>query len=232
MITDVSSVQTVPLQKIQRNKAPDERAGAVRYAVLQRLAPAMRHHMVVNLQPIGMIYELMEHRVSHQRGDVHELHEGACKISRFAKAALSSCVDVMTWLERDMSAMTSVAEGVGESVALLGRPFGFMGFKLVNEVKNSDCRVPRDAIRYTLTSALLAAVDCAEVPADVLLQSKLGERDLAISVTVIECPHERIKQPFEESYRRLDWDDVEAVANAESVGFARHQEGATLFFPL
>ncbi|NNU44225.1 hypothetical protein [Ramlibacter montanisoli] len=42
--------------------APAE-AEAARYALLRRLAPSFRHHLVVNLQPIGMIYEVMERRL-------------------------------------------------------------------------------------------------------------------------------------------------------------------------
>ena len=38
-------------------------AEAARYALLRRLAPSMRHHLVVNLQPIGMIYEVMDRRL-------------------------------------------------------------------------------------------------------------------------------------------------------------------------
>ncbi len=40
------------------------RVEAARYALLRRLAFAMRHHMVVHLQPIGMSTELMERRLN------------------------------------------------------------------------------------------------------------------------------------------------------------------------
>jgi hypothetical protein len=213
----------------QRN-LHDDRADAVRYAVLQRIAPAIRHDMVVNLQPIGMIYELMEHRVATRREDVGELQESTAKMSRFAKAALASCVDSVTWLERDPAALVPLAEGVGESVAMLGRTFGFMGFTLVNRVGGIECVVPRDALRHTLTAALLAAIDTAPCPSDVVLALEAGAHDLALSLEVVARPGQRVLQPFLENYRRLNWDDVEAVASTESVGFAHHAEGATLFF--
>lgn len=217
-------------REVQRRSLHDDRADAIRYAVLQRIAPAIRHDMVVNLQPIGMIYELMEHRVATRREDMVALQESTAKMSRFAKAALASCVDSVTWLERDPAAMISLAEGVGESVAMLGRTFGFMGFTLVNRVGGTACRVPRDALRHTLTSALLAAIDTAPCPSDVILASEAGAHDLALSLDVVARPGQRVLQPFQESYRRLDWEDVEAVASTESVGFVHHGEGATLFF--
>lgn len=219
-------------ERNQQRHALDDRADTVRYALMQRIAPAMRHNMVANLQPIGMIYEFMEHRMAHERGDILEVRESAGRISHFAKAALSSCIETMTWLERDSGVMVGVAQAVGESVDMLSRTFGFMGFKIVNEVADGDGRVPRDAIRHTLTAALLAAVDSAEVPSDLILQSKVGEYDLAISLVVAAAPQSgRTLQAFDESCRRLNWDDVEAVAHAEAVGFVRHNEGATLFFP-
>ena len=45
-------------------------AEAARYALLRRLAPSMRHHLVVNLQPIGMIYEVMDRRLSAPEPDL------------------------------------------------------------------------------------------------------------------------------------------------------------------
>lgn len=217
----------------QPHPVPDDRADAVRYAVLQRIAPAMRHHMVANLQPIGMIYELMEHRMANGGADTQALQENVGRISGLAKAAMRSCIEAMTWLERDAGVMIAAAQGVAECVDMLGKTLGFMGFRLVNEVADSDCRVPRDAIRNTLTSALLAAADSARLPSDLILQSRADRHDLAISVVVVAAqPGGRTLQAFEQNCRRLNWDDVEAVAIAEAVGFVRHDEGVTLLFPL
>ena len=52
---------------------PSPRAEAARYALLRRLASSMRHHLVVNLQPIGMIYEVMDRRL---RAPVPDLAPG------------------------------------------------------------------------------------------------------------------------------------------------------------
>jgi hypothetical protein len=220
-------------EKNQQRPVPDDRADAVRYAVLQRIAPAMRHQMVASLQPIGMIYELMEHRMANGGADAQALQENAGRISRLAKAAMLSSIEAMTWLERDSGVMVAVTQGVRESMDMLGKTLGFMGFKLVNEVADSDCRVPRDALRSTLTSALLAAADSARFPSDLILQSRACGHDLAISVLVLAAqPGGRTLQAFEENCRRLNWDDVKAVAMAEAVGFVRHDHGVTLVFPV
>lgn len=84
------------------------RAEAARYALLRRLAPSMRHHLVVNLQPIGMIYEVMERRLRAPQPDLANVHESAQKINGFARAALDSCLDVVTWLAPEESATAPI----------------------------------------------------------------------------------------------------------------------------
>ena len=61
----------------------------------------MRHHLVVNLQPIGMVYEVMDRRLRAAEPDLAEVHDSAHKINGFARAALNSCLDVVTWLAPD-----------------------------------------------------------------------------------------------------------------------------------
>src|SRR5205085_11943583 len=87
-------------------------AEAARYALLRRLAPSMRHHLVVNLQPIGMVYEIMERRLRGPEPKLADIQEGAHKINNLSRAALSSCLDVITWLAPDESARTTAAEGL------------------------------------------------------------------------------------------------------------------------
>ena len=71
---------------------------AARYAVLRRLAPCLRHHMVRPLQPIGLIYGVMHHKLAAAVPDLQAVREEAGKINEFAKAALDECNDMSTWL--------------------------------------------------------------------------------------------------------------------------------------
>ncbi|MDB5938779.1 MAG: hypothetical protein JWP77_1143, partial [Polaromonas sp.] len=70
---------------------------AARYTVLRRLAPCLRHHMVRPLQPIGLIYGVMHHKLSAAQPDLQSVREEAEKINEFAKAALEECMDMGTW---------------------------------------------------------------------------------------------------------------------------------------
>src|SRR5438309_11363958 len=71
---------------------PSPAAEAARYALLRRLAPSMRHHLVVNLQPIGMVYEIMDRRLRAEQPNLADVHEGAQKMNAYARSALAACL--------------------------------------------------------------------------------------------------------------------------------------------
>jgi hypothetical protein len=207
----------------------DDRVDAVRYAVLQRIAPSIRHDIVANLQPIPMIYEVLEHRSGDGALDA-DVKTSATSMNRFAKAALTSCVTALSWLERDEGLMVPAGEAIGESVAMLGRSFVFMGFQLINQVGQPACMVPRDALRHTLTAALLAAIDGADGPSNVLLSSSTHQDRLTLTIRTQAAPAARMLQPYQEECRRLSWDDVQRVAINEQVDFRRDEEATMLQF--
>ena len=62
-------------------------AEAARYALTRRLLPVLRHHMVVHLQPIGMIYEVLERKLSVDTPDLSAVREGLGKINHLARSA-------------------------------------------------------------------------------------------------------------------------------------------------
>lgn len=196
------------------------RAEAARYALLRRLAPSMRHHLVVNLQPIGMICEVMDRRLRAPTPDLASVHDSAHKINGFARAALSSCLDVVTWLAPDQNATTPVADGVRECVGLLATSLGFRGYAIRNEVADLPGAVSRASLRNVLTSALIHATDESPPPADLVLTASAepGGLRLALALRPTDGSHGFAN---EAAYRKLDWADVQALADAESVHMTR-----------
>jgi hypothetical protein len=196
------------------------RAEAARYALLRRLAPSMRHHLVVNLQPIGMIYEVMDRRLRAPTPDLASVHDSAHKINGFARAALNSCLDVVTWLAPDQSATTAVADGVRECVGLLATSLGFRGYAIRNQVAELPGEVCRASLRNVLTSALIHLTDQSPPPADLVLAASAEPGGLRLALTLRPTDG---SQGFanDAGYRKLDWADVQALAHAESVQIQR-----------
>lgn len=199
---------------------PSSLAEAARYALLRRLAPSMRHHLVVNLQPIGMIYEVMDRRLRAAQPDLAEVHDSAHKINGFARAALNSCLDVVTWLAPDDDITTTAAEGVRECLGLLATSLTFRGYALRNEVGAVAGDVRRSAIRSVLTASLIHTTDENPGPADLVLAAEPQPDALVLTLTLKPSDGEQGFSP-EPAYRPIEWRDVEALAAAESARVSR-----------
>ncbi len=195
-------------------------AEAARYALLRRLAPSIRHHLVVNLQPIGMIYEVMDRRLRAPEPDLAEVHEGAHKINGFARAALNSCLDVVTWLAPDEDVNTTAAEGIRECLGLLATSRTFRGYALRNEASAVAVEVRRSAIRNVLTASLINLTDQNAAPAEIVLAAQPRADALVLSLTLRPTDGDQGFSP-EPVYRPIEWTDVEALADAESVRVSR-----------
>jgi hypothetical protein len=203
---------------------------AARYALLRRLAPSMRHHLVVNLQPIGMIYEVMDRRLKAPAPDLAHVQDSAGKINGFAKAALASCVDVVSWLAPDDSAGIAVPEAARECATLLATSLSFRGYALRNEVGEMPGLVRRAAIRHLLAGTLLHCTDRLPAPAELVLTAQPEPEGVLIRVTVRPIDGEQ-GMGTEANYRRITWADVQALAAAEGVPLVREADSLMLRLP-
>ena len=215
-----SPTMTSPTHPAQETPTASQSVEAARYALLRRLAPSMRHHLVVNLQPIGMIYEVMDRRLCAPQPDLAEVRDNAHKINGFARAALDASLDVVTWLAPEEAATVAAADGVRECLSLLATSLTFRGFSLCNQAGSPPGEVPRSAIRTVLTAALLHTSDAVLPPAELVLSVQPDAKALKLVLTVKPSAGEQgfMTQP---PYRRLEWSDVQALAASESVEVTR-----------
>lgn len=209
---------------------PAPQAEAARYALLRRLAPSFRHHLVVNLQPIGMICEVMGRRLRVPTPDLANVQDSAGKISGFAKAALVSSTDVIGWLSPDDAASTNVHEAVRECSTLLATSLSFRGYALRNEVPELPGVVRRAAIRNLLSALLMHSTDHLPAPADLVLTASSEPDGARVGIEVRPTESENNFRG-EPNYRRLEWADVEALAEADAVRIARDGERFELRLP-
>jgi hypothetical protein len=206
-------------------------AEAARYALLRRLAPSMRHHLVVNLQPIGMIYEVMDRRLRAPEPDLGDIHNSAQKINGFARAALHSCLDVVSWLAPEEGAVTTVADGVRDCLSLLATSLTFRGYAVRNETGAMPGEIGRSAMRNVMAAAIIHLTDETPPPAELVLSAQ--GRPTALVLTLILRPTDG-ERGFSTgtTYRDLAWADVEALATAESVQLEREgSQCARLLIP-
>jgi hypothetical protein len=204
---------------------------SARYALLRRLAHAMRHQMVVHLQPIGMVTELLERRLRAATPDLGQVQDGVGKISHLSKAAVQDCLSVIAWMSPEPGGTIALDAGVQEIMALLRSNFSFRGFNLRSEVEAMPQPVGHAAVRMLVPGALLALADTTPAPADLVLSASRGEDVVHLDIRV--GPGEGdASLAGELPYRPLGWHEVEAMARSEDVDLLRTAEGGRLTFPV
>lgn len=209
----------------------EQQVEAARYAVLRRLSPCLRHHMVRPLQPIGLIYGVMHHKLSADVPDLQAVRLEADKINEFSKAAIAESANIGTWMAPEPGDLMDIGAGVRESVGLLATMLHFCGFRLVNEVDDMPVQVQQDAMRMMLNAALLEVTDSLNEPA-ILTLSAAVHGDEAVVVLQVSPKGEGRVDRYDDGYRKLVWADVQALAVSEHVGLARDNGRITMTFPI
>ncbi len=204
---------------------------AARYSVLRRLAPALKHDMVVNLQAVAMMAEVLNARLERGSSNPVEFQKSVSKINRLAREAVLTCLDVAAWIEPGEDESILLRDGVEECVALLAGNFNFRGFSIDNQMGQVEFEVSREALRNLVCAALLTLTDAAPGPAEVLINAEVSA---GFSVITVRCEaRERDPEalPFAVAYRQLDWSDIQALAAAESVELFRTAEQIVIRMP-
>ncbi len=202
---------------------------AARYAVLRRLSPSLRHHMVRPLQPIGLIYGVMHHKLSADVPDLQGVRADAEKINDFSKAALVECANIGSWMAPEPGDVTDLASGVTESVGLMATMLHFCGFRLVNVVSDMAALVNQDALRMVLNAAILEVTDWLDEPATLTISASATADKATVVLNICKIEVGSVDR-YDDGYRKLVWADVQALAFAEHVSVSRVPDQVTLSF--
>jgi hypothetical protein len=212
-------------------RRPRAGAEAARYGVLRRLGPALKHDMVVNLQAISMMAEVLNARLERGSTAPAEFQANIAKLNRLARDAVLNCLKVAAWIEPGEDEGVRVREGIEECLALLGTNFNFRGFAVVTELPDSDFQVWRVTLRNLLMGSLLALTDAAAGPSEVRVKAEIQGGFAEISVRVTPRSDKFEALPIGPTYRQLDWSDVQALAQAESVELVRGPDQIVMRVP-
>ena len=212
-------------------RRPRSSAEAARYSVLRRLAPALKHDMVVNLQAVAMMAEVLNARLERGLSNPNEFRKSVSKINRLAREAVMTCLEVAAWIEPGEEEGIRLREGVEECVGLLAGNFNFRGFSISQEVPDLEFEVSRESLRNLLSAALITLTDAATAPAEVLIKTEVsaGFAVLTIRCEARESDPDAI--PFTVTYRQLEWADVQALAVAEAVELFRTADQVVMRIP-
>ena len=111
-------------------KASSTLARAARHDVLRRLAPPLRHDMVVHLQALTMMADLLSARLERGGLAQESLQDAVSRMALLARDAVQSCVDASGWLQQAPEETITAKDAVGECIHLLATSLSFRGFAL------------------------------------------------------------------------------------------------------
>jgi hypothetical protein len=210
-------------------------ANAARHAVLRRVAPALRHDMVVNLQGVSMMAELLHVRMERGALALAELQASVAKLNKLARDAVAACLQVTGWIESGDDDAVELQQGVEECVRLLTPSFSFRGFTIATAVPAGSFEVRHNALRSLLTASLVGMADGAEHPCEFLVSGSVRGDDAILMVRCqdqTETPVPTVPAASDSGPRpTIEWPEVQALAAAEGAELVRNAAGITLRLP-
>ena len=202
---------------------------AARYALLQRLTPAIQHHLMGKFQSMGVLATMLERHLRSAEPDLLGMRTDCAALKSASLTAANSSSYLMTWIAPDRAATLTVDAGVTECLGLLTTEFRFKGFVILNEVSGIDVALCSTALRSVLSAALIALCDLSAAPAELVIRAQTRAQRVELSIEL--RPTEGRATPVRPAkYRPLSWRDVQILALAESVKLTRTSGGAQLSF--
>ena len=215
-------------------RRPRTSAEAARYGVLRRIAPALKHDMVVNLQAVAMMAEVLNARLERGVPSPAEFEASVSKMNRLAREGVAACLKVAAWISPSEDETVRLHEGVDDCVALLRSSFNFRGCSLANEVPESEFEVSRVALRHLVAASLLSLADAAGGPSELVITAEISP---GFAVLTIRCAARTDDGlgvdaiAAEPGYRAVDWADVQALALADGIELFRTQDQIAMRIP-
>lgn len=205
------------------------REEAARYALLRRIAPAIRHHLAGSMQPISMISAILERRLQAPEPDLTVLRESGKSISIQSRSAASAAMNLITWVAPRENGVMPLAAGIDECLGMLSTDLAFRGFNVKNQVSAAELSVSVSSLRTVFTASLIALTDTALAPASVVISSEPAGEQTRVCIKVTS--EDDAAAPEQAGgYRRLGWDDVQALAAAEQVSVRHSANHADMLF--
>ena len=133
-------------------------ADAIRYAVLHRLAPGIRHSLMGELQAIQFLAELAARQLQAS-ADPAKVQDGLSHIIAQTRNTVGSCRSIVEWLRPDTGATTALGEGIAQCLKLAGDDWPLRGVEATTKLEATDALVDKAALRELLTASLIALTD-------------------------------------------------------------------------
>ena len=202
-------------------------ADAARYALLRRLMPAMLHNMAGALQPIGMTAAIMEKRLQTAAPDLSAITKSCGNIKTLSREASTTFMDLMTWLAPKDMPPVAVNAGIEDTLGMVATELAFRGFTVANETANICAEMSQNILRSVYLAGLMAVTDAAQSSGQVSLRARAAGNEILLEIEFTAIGNESVQAGMQ-AYRKLGWDDVRFLAEAEGIGIEHTGNKVTL----
>jgi hypothetical protein len=210
------------------------RAEAARYALLRRLAPALRHDMAGGFQPVTMLATIIEKRLLTASPDMTTLIKNSSEMRTLAIAATHSNLDLMGWMVVNPEARVALNKGIQDVLHLVMTELSFRGLKFVNQTEGMTTDVALDHVHGAFVAALLALTDAVTSTANMVITAAQEGNDVLVTIMLADVgatsdantPREEFRIGLA-AYRKIDWDDVQAIADVDGLPI-KHEAGSVV----
>ncbi len=193
----------------------DDRVDAIRYAVMRKLAPGLRHALMGELQAIQLSAEFA-HRMLRPDVDLGEARASVGRIPPQCSEAVKAGRSLIDWLMPEAGATASLTQSVGQCLKLVGEDWFLRGIEATTDLPAADVQVAKGAFQELIVTALLVLTDMHDQPADVHLSVQTNG-DLVVVVVQAHAANRTTSIPPIRPYRKLGWADLQVLASVHGI---------------
>lgn len=204
------------------------RADAIRYAVLRKIAPGLRHVMMGELQSIQLAADLAT-RLLRPGADIAKARDNVVQIPAQCAIAVNTCRAVIAWMRPEEDATIAIGDGLARSIKVATDDWFLRGLELRSDVEDASARVRPDALQELVVTALLVLADRFAQPADLQVSARASERYVDVTLNGKTAARAASFPPASQ-YRLLAWTDLAVLAAVHDVRCECENTHATLQF--
>jgi hypothetical protein len=236
-ITPGDSAHAAGAPAVASDHLQERLAEAACYAVLRRVAPALRHEVAGFMQPVGMLMMVLQRRVQMREPDLQVIAKNVTSVSTLTKEATTACMNAMGWIAPREGSGVSLRGGVDEAIKLLTMELSAKGLEVVSDLPDDSTEISQSVFRSLLMGAFLAFCDQHSVGGTLHVSIEAGTRNdgLARRLMLRMLPGSAARSPVPpdavRKFRNIDWLDVEAMAGSFGVSMVRGEGWIALELP-
>ena len=204
----------------------DAKTDAIRYAVLRRLAPGIRHGSMGELQAIQFLAELASRQLQ-VAAETAKIQDGLSHIIVQTRNTVGSCRSVVEWLRPEAGATIKLGEGIEQCLKLAGDDWPLRGIEATTVLQAEDALVDKAALRELFIASLIALTDMHPGTLDIEVNTAADGEDIELKLQA-RAATRRSSMPPTDQGRTFTWADVQMLARAHDVACSCRGQGATL----